>query len=257
MPISEVHNCDCLEYMKTLPDNYFDLMIADAPYGDGLHAEDGGGKGWFTKYNQRAPESDYNKARSQSVHVERERENQEPYNRFGNPGSKFEKYKREGADGKKIIAWDVAPSEDYFKEMFRVSRNQIIWGGNYFQLPPTRCFIVWKKLTISENFSMAMAEYAWTSFNSNAKVFEGAPQGKPGDPRWHPTSKPIALYKFCLKHFAKPGDKIFDPYLGSGSSRIAAWDMGYDFVGCEIDKVYFDLMEKRFEQHTKQTRMDL
>ena len=74
MPISEVHNCDCLEYMKTLPDNYFELMIADPAYGDGLHAEDGGGKGWFTKYNQRAPESDYNKARSQTVHVERERE---------------------------------------------------------------------------------------------------------------------------------------------------------------------------------------
>lgn len=102
---------------------------------------------------------------------------------------------------------------------------------------------------------MAMAEYAWTSFNSNAKVFEAAPQGKPGDPRFHPTQKSVALYKFCLKHFAKPGDKIFDPYLGSGSSRIAAWDMGFDFVGCEIDKVYFDLMEKRFAEHTRQTRM--
>ena len=74
MPISEVHNCDCLTYMRSLPDNTFDLLIADPPYGDGLHAEDGGGKGWFTKYNQRAPESDYNKARSQTVHVERERE---------------------------------------------------------------------------------------------------------------------------------------------------------------------------------------
>ena len=158
---------------------------------------------------------------------------------------------------KKIIAWDVAPSEDYFKEMFRVSRNQIIWGGNYFALPPTRCFLIWRKLTISENFTMAMCEYAWTSFNENAKVFECAPQGKPGDPRFHPTAKPIALYKWLLSRYAKPGDKIFDPYLGSGSSRIAAWDMGFDFVGCEIDKVYFDLMEKRFQEHTKQTRMEL
>lgn len=158
---------------------------------------------------------------------------------------------------KKIIAWDVAPGEDYFKELFRVSRNQIIWGGNYFALPPTRCFLIWRKLTISENFSMAMAEYAWTSFRENAKVFECAPQGKPGDPRWHPTCKPIALYKWLLSKYAKPGDKIFDSHLGSGSSRIAAWDLGFDFVGCEIDKTYFDLAEQRFQKHTAQTRMEL
>lgn len=158
---------------------------------------------------------------------------------------------------KKIIAWDVAPGEDYFKELFRVSRNQIIWGGNYFALPPTRCFLIWRKLTISENFTMAMCEYAWTSFNSNAKLFECAPQGRPGDDRFHPTQKPIALYKWILSRYAKPGDKILDTHLGSGSSRIAAWDMGFDFVGCEIDNTYFDLMEKRFEEHTKQTRMDL
>lgn len=101
---------------------------------------------------------------------------------------------------------------------------------------------------------MAMAEYAWTSFNENAKVFEHVPQGKPGD-RFHPTQKPVALYKWILSRYAKQGDKIFDPYLGSGSSRIAAWDMGFDFVGCEIDKTYFDLMEKRFTEHTRQTRM--
>ena len=104
---------------------------------------------------------------------------------------------------------------------------------------------------------MAMAEYAWTSFNENAKVFEYAPQGRPGDDRFHPTQKPVALYKWILSRYAKPGDKIFDPYLGSGSSRIAAWDMGFDFVGCEIDKTYFDLMEKRFQEYTKQTRMEL
>ena len=157
---------------------------------------------------------------------------------------------------KKIIAWDVAPSEEYFKEIFRVSRNQIIWGGNYFSLPPTRCFLIWRKLTISESFTMAMAEYAWTSFNENAKVFECAPQGRPGE-RFHATQKPVALYKWILSRYAKPGQTIFDPYLGSGSSRIAAWDMGFDFVGCEIDKTYFDLMEKRFAEHTKQTRMDI
>ena len=158
---------------------------------------------------------------------------------------------------KKIIAWDVAPGADYFEELFRVSRNQIIWGGNYFSLPPTRCFLVWRKLTISESFTMAMAEYAWTSFNENAKVFEYAPQGKQGDVRFHPTQKPIALYKWVLSRYAKKGDRILDTHLGSGSSRIAAWDLGLDFVGCEIDKTYYDLEEKRFNEYTKQTRLDL
>lgn len=153
---------------------------------------------------------------------------------------------------KKIIAWDIAPEKEYFDELFRVSRNQIIWGGNYFALPPTRCFLVWRKLTISENFSMAMAEYAWTSFNENAKVFECAPQGRPSDPRFHPTQKPIELYAWIYQHYAKPGDKILDTHLGSGSSRIAAYDAGLDFVGCEIDKDYFEKQEERFERHAAQ-----
>ena len=269
MPESVVYNCDCLEYMRTLPDNAFQLAIVDPPYGAGF-TEGGGCKGWFTKYHQNTEDTE---ACSQILNVERERESGPRYNRFGSPGSRFEKYKtplyvRRKEEGKhlpgtdeggersvkKIIAWDVAPGEDYFRELFRVSRNQIIWGGNYFALPPTRCFIVWKKLTISENFTMAMAEYAWTSFNENAKVFEHVPQGKPGD-RFHPTQKPVALYKWILSRYAKPGDRILDTHLGSGSSRIAAWDLGFDFVGCEIDKVYFDLEEKRFADYTAQTRM--
>lgn len=279
MPKSDAFNCDCLEYMKSLPDNAFDLAVVDPPYGAGF-TEGGGCKGWFTKYNMKAEDGLYaaehrnlrgrfdrynnTDARSQSVQVERDREQGPQYNRFGSPGSRFERYKRDqdgwdvgGEVRKKIIAWDVAPGEDYFKELFRVSRNQIIWGGNYFALPPTRCFLIWRKLTISENFTMAMCEYAWTSFNSNAKLFECAPQGRPGDDRFHPTQKPIALYKWILSRYAKPGDKILDTHLGSGSSRIAAWDLGFDFVGCEIDKTYFDLMEQRFQKHTAQTRMNL
>ena len=153
---------------------------------------------------------------------------------------------------KKIIAWDTAPEKEYFDELFRVSRNQIIWGGNYFPLPPTRCFLVWRKLTISENFSMAMAEYAWTSFNGNAKVFEYAPQDST---RFHPTQKPKALYDWIYKLYAKPGMKILDTHLGSGSSRIAAYDAGLDFVGYEIDKEYFDKQEQRFADYTAQTNL--
>lgn len=147
---------------------------------------------------------------------------------------------------KKIIGWDEAPSPEYFAELFRVSKHQIIWGANYFSLPPTRCFIVWRKLSISEKFSMAMAEYAWTSFATNAKVFECAPQGTRKHPRIHPTQKPIKLYEWIYRLYAKTGDKILDTHLGSGSSRIAAYRMGLDFVGCEIDKEYFDKQEQRF-----------
>lgn len=154
--------------------------------------------------------------------------------------------------GKDIRSWDYAPPPEYFSELARVSKNQIIWGGNYFGLPPTRCFLVWRKLTISESFTMAMAEYAWTSFNENAKVFEFAPQGKKNDSRFHPTQKPIELYSWIYNLFARPGDKILDTHLGSGSSRIAAYDTGLDFVGLEIDPVYYQLEEERFEKHIQQ-----
>ena len=153
-----------------------------------------------------------------------------------------------------IRHWDIAPPPEYFRELARVSKNQIIWGGNYFDLPPTRCFLVWRKLSISDSFSMAMAEYAWTSFNANAKVFEAAPQDAT---RFHPTQKPVALYAWTYRLFAKPGDKILDTHLGSGSSRIAAYDAGLDFVGCEIDKTYFDKQEKRFADYSAQQNLFL
>ena len=144
--------------------------------------------------------------------------------------------------------WDVAPSEDYFKELFRVSKNQVIWGGNYFGLPSTRCFICWDK-TIPQDFSLAMCEYAWTSFDANAKIVR-LPNRE--DDRIHPTQKPVALYRWIFKHYAKPGDKILDTHLGSQSSRIAAYDAGLEFVGFEIDPDYFRLGEERFQAHTAQ-----
>ena len=154
---------------------------------------------------------------------------------------------------KKIIAWDTAPGEEYFKELFRVSRNQIIWGGNYFALPPTRCFLVWRKTNIPESFTMAMAEYAWTSFADNAKVIDLTSAGQTY--RFHPAQKPVALYAWIFSKYAKPGDKILDTHLGSGSSRIAAYDAGLDFWGYEIDKEYFDKQEERFAAHTTQLNL--
>lgn len=155
---------------------------------------------------------------------------------------------------KKIISWDYAPNEEYFKELFRVSKNQIIWGGNYFSLPPTRCFLIWEKTNVPENFTMAMAEYAWCSIQGNAKIFKYSAVGQEG--RFHPTQKPIELYQWILSKYAKQGDKILDTHLGSGSSRIACYNGGFDFWGYEIDKEYFEKQEQRFENHTSQLRME-
>jgi len=157
-----------------------------------------------------------------------------------------------GAAVADIRHWDIAPPPEYFTELARVSKNQIIWGGNYFDLPPTRCFLIWRKLSISENFSMAMAEYAWTSFDGNAKLFEYAPQDSK---RFHPTQKPKALYDWIYRLYATKGMKILDTHLGSGSSRIAAYDAGLDFWGYEIDKFYFEKQEERFEKHTSQLNL--
>jgi site-specific DNA-methyltransferase (adenine-specific) len=131
--------------------------------------------------------------------------------------------------------WDVAPSKEYFDELRRVSENQIIWGGNYFDLPPCRCFVCWDKMQPWPNFSQA--EFAWTSFDKPAKVFRHTSRIKG---KWHPTSKPVELYAFLLRTFAKEGYRILDTHMGSQSSRIAAYKLGFDYVGCEIDKEYFD-----------------
>lgn len=150
--------------------------------------------------------------------------------------------------GSKVAQWDIAPDDEYFKELFRVSKRQIIWGGNYFNLGASRCYLVWRKSNIpAEGFSLAPVELAWTSLNENAAYFECGSNGAEDGTRIHPTQKPIALYKWILHRFAKPGDKILDTHLGSGSSRIAAHEMGYDFVGCEKDAEYFLLQEKRFK----------
>lgn len=153
---------------------------------------------------------------------------------------------------------DAKPNNQYFDELFRVSENQIVWGYNHLSdmLPSCREFIFWYKHQPVDTYSDG--ELAWTSFTKTAKCFDYPFFGSNGadkDGRIHPTQKPVALYKWILSRYAKPGDKILDTHLGSGSSRIAAYDMGFDFVGCEIDKEYFDLQEKRFAEHTSQTRM--
>jgi site-specific DNA-methyltransferase (adenine-specific) len=146
--------------------------------------------------------------------------------------------------------WDVMPSDEVFAEMFRVSKNQIIWGGNYFNLPPTQGFVIWDK-KIDEQLSFSQVEYAWTSFQRAAKMYSRSVYINDGE-KIHPTAKPIGLYDFLLHHYAKEGDTIFDPFLGSGSSRIAAHRAGLDFVGVELDPDYFTAQEKRYKDFTSQ-----
>lgn len=150
---------------------------------------------------------------------------------------------------------DSTPKEEYFQELFRVSKNQIIWGGNYFNLPPTRCFLVWDKKQ-PEDVSFASCEFAWTSFDQSAKTFYYS-MLHDEDFRIHPTQKPVPLYSWIYRRYTKPGNKILDTHLGSGSSRIAAYDAGLDFVGCEIDPDYFRAQEERFAEHTAQENLFL
>lgn len=153
---------------------------------------------------------------------------------------------------------DERPTKEYFDELFRVSKNQIVWGFNHLcdLLPPTTEFIFWYKHQPVETYSDG--ELAWTSFTKTAKCFDYAYFGNIGADtyRIHPTQKPVALYQWILSKYAKQGDKILDTHLGSGSSRIACYNGGYDFWGYEIDKEYFEKQEERFENHTAQLRME-
>lgn len=145
--------------------------------------------------------------------------------------------------------WDKSiPSIEYFLELKRVSNNQIIWGGNYFGLPATRCFIIWDKGEGFKNRTYAECEQAWTSFDLNAKIFKHDPLAK-GDykGKLHPCQKPVKLYKWLLTNYAKPGDKILDTHLGSGSIALACHQLKFDLTGYEIDKDYFDAAVKRLK----------
>lgn len=210
-----VLNCDCLEYMQTITDKYFDLAIVDPPYGIKM-----GGTG--------------------GASVLATKKNYKPYY---------------GKD-------EATPGQEYFDELFRISKNQIIFGGNYMVSKikkDSACWIVWDKDNGANDF--ADCELAWTSFKTSIRQFtfrwQGMLQGdmKHKEPRIHPNQKPVDLYKWILRNYAKPGDKVFDSHVGSGSSRIACHDMGFDFIGCEIDKDYFEAQEKRFSEHCAQKEL--
>ena len=224
------YNMDCMEAMRQMPDNAFDLAVVDPPYGIGAdNFKNGAGAS-----------KDGGKLYSTAVKMK---------NRLNTGSGKLKNRLLNQSD----CNWDSEPPQkEYFNELFRVSKNQIIWGGNYFDLPPTRGIIVWDKVQPWENFSQV--ELAWTSFDRPAALFKMC-NTMPG--KIHPTQKPIALYEWIFKKYAKPEDKILDTHLGSGSSRIAAYNAGLYFIGYEINKLYFNLQEQRFEEHTSQQNLFL
>ena len=145
------------------------------------------------------------------------------------------------------------PSPEYFIELKRVSKNQIIWGGNYMteHLSPSSCWLLWDK-GFSEDVTFAQFEMAWTSFKSSAKKYDKHPNQSN---RIHPTQKPTSLYEWIIMRYAKKGDKILDTHLGSGSIAIACHNLGYDLTACELDKDYYKSAMKRLNEHTSQLRI--
>lgn len=213
---SIVFNEDCIEVMKRYPDKHFDLAVVDPPYGIGEDGKSNHSRGKCAKPKLYTPKE-----------------------------------------------WDKEPpSIEYFIELFRVSKNQIVWGANHFisRMPyDASCWIVWDKENGENDF--ADCELAWTSFNKAVRRYKfrwaGMLQGnmKDKENRIHPTQKPVSLYNWIFANYSEKGNLILDTHLGSGSSRIAADKAGLSFVGCEIDKAYFDASVKRFNDYKAQLKL--
>ena len=163
--------------------------------------------------------------------------------------------------GIEIAEWDKErPTDEYWEQLFRVSKNQIVWGGNYFTeyLEPKMGWIVWNKM--QRDFSLADGELAWTSFDKAMRIFdmsrgEALAKNNKAGGRFHPTQKPVQLYKWLLNKYAKAGDTILDTHLGSGSSAIAAHDDGFEFTGIELDEEYYNAAKERIMLHQRQLNL--
>ena len=153
------------------------------------------------------------------------------------------------------LVWDKKPNQEYWSELFRVSKNQIVWGANNFVMPPSEYFCIWNKKQTVDNF--ATAEYAWVSMGLKkpAKMFDYSIHKHNHTNKIHPTEKPVALYKWLLKNYANEGDKILDTHLGSGSIAIACHDLGFDLTACELDPDYYNEAIKRLTDHQKQLKL--
>ena len=220
----EITNEDCMDLLRRTPDKYYSLALVDPPYGIGL---------------------DGNTTANGGIAGRR--------NGFTNKQHHIKK------------GWDnERPSAEYFTELQRVSKNQIIWGGNYFAdlLPSKKGWIFWdKKITNANNTNFSDGELAWTSFDCILRRFTydwigfGYLNNPQGEKKIHPTQKPVALYKWILDKYAKQGDKILDTHLGSGSIAIACHDYGFELTACELDKEYYDKAIQRIKNHVSQLKL--
>jgi site-specific DNA-methyltransferase (adenine-specific) len=232
-----LYQCDNMELLKQTPDNYYELAIVDPPYG-------------INSPNMQMGSAPNRKEKGQYPGKSTAVKNR--LKRLNGGGGKL---KNRVLNTSKID-WDYEkPTEKYFNELFRVSKNQIIWGGNYFDLNPTRCVLCWDKVQPWENFSQW--EMAWTSFDKPAAIFKYSNTGGANkEKKTHPTQKPVKLYMWLLDKFAKQGDKILDTHLGSMSIAIACHDYGFELTGCELDKDYFNDGINRVKNHISQLTLD-
>ena len=208
-----ITNEDNMQLMVRYPDKYFDLAIVDPPYGIDL-----------ANINM-------------NMGIGKSKKSSKIQNRKWKPKD-----------------WDKSvPKTEYWNQLFRVSKNQIIWGGNYFELPPCKNYVIWDK-EIPNGLSFADCEMAWTSFLNAPKIFRHSAYLDKNN-KFHPTQKPIKLYKWILSKYANEGDKIIDTHLGSGSIAIACHDMGFDLTACELDTDYYNAAIKRLTDHQKQLKL--
>jgi site-specific DNA-methyltransferase (adenine-specific) len=219
-----LHNIDCMDLLKETPDKFYDLAIVDPPYG--IDAD--------KKQNSAAEQRIKADGKSKA-------------------GRGWKLYK--------ATEWDSGiPNKEYWIELKRVSKNQVVWGGNYMTefLQPSMGWIMWNKE--QRDFSLADGELAWTSFQKALRIFDysrgsALSDNEKNGGRFHPTQKPVKLYEWLLTNYAKQGDKILDTHLGSGSHAIACNNLGFELTACELDKDYFDASVKRIKQAAAQERL--
>jgi DNA modification methylase len=206
---------DCLQEMKKIPDKSIDLVLTDPPYGIGFDREN----------------------LSMSCGMRKDG-SQRVYNKWTNPRAK----------GYETKNWDIKPTQDVFNEIFRISKNQIIWGGNYFSLPATGGWLVWDKMVTMT--SLSKCELAWTSFLGHIEIFHylwaGFRKQKPEE-RYHPTQKPKEVMNWCIR-FLPDIQTILDPFMGSGTTGVACKELHRNFIGIEIEPKYFEIAKRRIDQ---------
>jgi DNA modification methylase len=227
MITNTLYNADCLDIMRDMPDKCVDLVITDPPYGIGEAA------GKNTSRSKPFGSNSFGERNTLRTII--------PATDYGD------------------LEWDNQPAgKEHLKEVFRISKNQIIFGGNYFELPPSPCWIVWDK---DNSGDFADAELAWTSFDTAVRIFKYRWNGMLQEDmahkeiRVHPTQKPVKLFEWIIRNYAKEGDTICDPFFGSGSCLVAAVRLGHPFIGIEKEKVYFDKAKIRIEKAQQQGKL--